>query len=131
MVMLGAPNQGSQMARKASGVWLLSQLSTGAARDLVLDWPRISRSLAVPECPFGIIAGGMGDGVGYSTMLDGDDDAVVRVEETKLDGAADFLLLPVRHAFMMGDPEVQRATAAFLATGRFSAGERPSGATAP
>ena len=119
MVMLGAPNQGSQMAREAARVWVLQRLSTGAARELVLDWPRIAASLAVPPCPFGIVAGGAGDGRGYSTLLEGDDDAVVRVEETRLEGADDFVVLPVRHAFMMQDPDVQRATGAFLETGRF------------
>lgn len=121
MVMLGAPNQGSDLARRVSQVWLLSKLSTGAARDLVLDWPRIARNLAVPPCPFGIIAGGTGDTEGYSPMLEGDDDSVVRVEETRLDGSDDFLLLPVRHAFMMRDPAVQEATASFLKGGRFGA----------
>jgi pimeloyl-ACP methyl ester carboxylesterase len=132
MVMLGAPNQGSELARKVSQVWVLSKLSSGAARDLVLDWPRVSRDLAVPECPFGIIAGGTGDDIGYSTLLEGDDDAVVRVAETRLEGADDFLLLPVRHAFMMRDPAVQEATAAFLGSGRFAAGdEKAAGASAP
>jgi len=121
MVMLGAPNQGSQMAREASRSWLMSKLATGAARELVLDWSRIADTLATPPCPFGIVAGGAGDGVGYSTLLEGDDDAVVRVEETRLDGADDFIVIPVRHAFMMVDPAVQQATSSFLDTGRFAA----------
>ena len=125
MVMLGAPNQGSDLARRVSQVWLLSKLSTGAAREMVLDWPRLARNLVVPPCPFGIIAGGTGNAEGYSPMLDGDDDAVVRVEETRLEGADDFVLLPVRHAFMMRDPAVQEATASFLKGGRFGATAEP------
>lgn len=128
MVMLGAPNQGSDLARRVSQVWLLSKLSTGAARDLVHDWPRIARNLAVPPCPFGIVAGGTGDGEGFSPMLEGDDDAVVRVDETRLEGADDFVLLRVRHAFMMRDPAVQRATSSFLKEGRF--GVTPAGSPA-
>lgn len=131
MVMLGAPNQGSQMARTAARSPLLSGLSTGAARELVLDWPRIAASLTVPPCPFGIVAGGTGDEEGYSTLLDGDDDAVVRVDETRLDGADDFLLLPVRHAFMMADPAVQHATSTFLETGRFPAADAGTPAVTP
>ncbi len=121
MVMLGAPNQGSDLARRVSQVWLLSRLSTGAAREMVMNWPQIARNLVVPPCPFGIIAGGTGDAEGYSPLLEGDDDAVVRVEETRLEGADDFVLLPVRHAFMMRDPAVQKATASFLKGGRFGA----------
>ena len=121
MVMLGAPNQGSDLARMTANVWLLSKLAHGAAKDLVLHWPEISKSLAVPPCEFGIVAGGKGDDRGYSTLLAGDDDAVVRVAETKLAGARDFLLVPVSHAAMMKNDTVQRATVAFLQTGRFNA----------
>ena len=121
MVMLGAPNQGSDLARMTANVWLLSKLAHGAAKDLVLHWPEISKSLAVPPCEFGIVAGGKGDDRGYSSLLAGDDDAVVRVAETKLDGAHDFLLLPVSHASMMKNAAVQRATVSFLQTGRFEA----------
>ena len=119
MVMLGPPNQGSELARMVAKISVLAALSNGAARELVLDWNRISKNLAVPPCPFGIVAGGKGDDRGYSSFLAGDDDAVVRVEETKLPGANDFLLVPVHHASMMKNPRVQQATAAFLTTGRF------------
>ncbi len=127
MVMLGAPNQGSDLARMASRIWLLAALADGAARDLVVNWPEVSRSLAVPPCSFGIVAGGKGDGRGYSTLLEGDDDAVVRVEETRLEGADDFLLVPVSHAAMMKNETVQKATVSFLKTGGFPTAE-PNGA---
>lgn len=121
MVMLGPPNQGSELARMVAKISVLAALSNGAARELVLEWNRISQDLAVPPCPFGIVAGGKGDDRGYSSFLAGDDDAVVRVEETRLPGAHDFVLLPVHHAAMMKNPGVQQATAAFLNTGRFPA----------
>lgn len=53
-------------------------------------------------------------------FLKGDDDAVVRVAETHLEGADDFLLVPVRHAWMMKNATVQKATVSFLETGAFS-----------
>ncbi|MFN5756549.1 MAG: esterase/lipase family protein [Planctomycetia bacterium] len=121
VVMLGPPNHGSDLAKMASKVWLLAALSDGAARDLVIDWEKVSPQLAVPCCPFGIVAGGKGDGAGYSMLLEGDDDAVVRVAETRLEGADDFLLVPVHHAAMMKHPTVQQAVASFLTTGRFPA----------
>jgi hypothetical protein len=77
----------------------------------------------VPSCPFGIVAGGKGDGAGYSMLLEGDDDAVVRVDETRLEGADDFLLVPVHHAAMMKHPTVQQAVGSFLTTGRFPAAQ--------
>jgi pimeloyl-ACP methyl ester carboxylesterase len=119
MVMLGPPNQGSELAKMASQVWPLAALSDGAARDLVVDWTKVAPTLAAPACPFGIVAGGKGDGAGYSPLLEGDDDAIVRVAETRLEGADDFLLVPVHHAAMMKHPTVQQAVSSFLTTGRF------------
>lgn len=129
MVMLGPPNQGADMARMAGKIWGVAARAEGAARDLVVDWEAVAPGLAVPPCEFGIVAGGRGDAVGFSPLLAGDDDAVVRVAETRLDGAADFLLVPVHHAAMMDHGDVQRATAAFLQEGRFPA--RPARPTEP
>lgn len=121
VVMLGPPNQGSQLARMAAGIWGVAAHVDGAARELVYEWQDVAPQLAVPECDFGIVAGGKGDDAGYSPLLAGDDDAVVCVAETRLPGARDFLLVPVHHAAMMRDPKVQRATESFLKTGRFAA----------
>ena len=127
MVMLGAPNPGSELARMASRVWVLAALSNGAARELVVDWPAVAPTLAVPTCSFGIIAGGKGDDRGFSTLLEGDDDAIVKVTETQLEGSSDFLLVPVRHSLMMKDPTVQRATVSFLTHGHFPVPEQAPG----
>ena len=125
MVMLGPPNQGSQLARMASGLWGVSGYVEGAARDLVFNWQDVAPSLAIPPCEFGIVAGGRGDATGYSLLLSGDDDAIVCVDETRLPGARDFLVVPVHHASMMRHPEVQRATETFLRHGRFAGTTEP------
>jgi hypothetical protein len=127
MVMLGPPNQGSDLARLAAGNSLLASLAAGAGRELVLHWDTIARQLQTPEFEYGIIAGGKGDGRGYTVLLEGDDDAVVRVAETRLDGAHDFLVLPVRHSRMMRHPDVQAATLQFLREGRFSSPTQTEG----
>jgi pimeloyl-ACP methyl ester carboxylesterase len=119
MVMLGPPNQGSELARLASRVWFLAVLSDGPTRQLGADWKEVVNKLAVPPCDFGIVAGGTGDDRGMSMLLPGDDDAIVTVDETRLDGAAGFLLLPVHHAAMMRDKAVQEAAVCFLRNGRF------------
>jgi len=127
MVMLGPPNQGSDLARLAAGNSLLASLAAGAGRELVLHWETIARQLQTPEFEYGIIAGGKGDGRGYTVLLEGDDDAIVRVAETRLDGAHDFLVLPVRHSRMMRHPDVQAATLQFLREGRFGSTIRTEG----
>ena len=49
-----------------------------------------------------------------------DDDAIVRVSETQLQGSDDFLVIPVRHALMMENTDVQKETLRFLLQGRFA-----------
>ncbi len=120
MVMLGPPNQGSDLARLAAHNHWLKTLASGAAGELVLHWDTIRHQLQTPPFEYGIIAGGKGDNEGYSSILEGDDDAIVRVSETKLSGADGFLIIPVRHSRMMRNSDVQKETLNFLQEGRFA-----------
>ena len=79
--------------------------------------------LAIPPCPFGIIAGGDDDPEGGNPLLDGNDDMVVTVAETRLPGAADFVIVPALHTFIMDDAQVQEYTLRFLQHGYFIAPE--------
>ena len=120
MVMLGPPNQGSDLARLAAHNHWLKTMASGAARELVLDWDTIRNDLQIPPFQYGIIAGGKGDNEGYSSILEGDDDAIVRVSETQLRGADGFLVIPVRHSRMMKNTDVQMETLNFLQKGQFT-----------
>ena len=120
MVMLGPPNQGSDLARLAAHNHWLKTIASGAARELVLDWDTIRNDLQIPPFQYGIIAGGKGDNKGYSSILEGDDDAIVRVSETQLSGADGFLVIPVRHSRMMKNSDVQMETLNFLEKGQFT-----------
>ncbi len=88
-------------------------------RELAEGWPELSKHLAIPQFEFGIIAGGTGDGRGYNRLLNGDNDLIVTVEETRLPGAHDFLCVPVMHTFLMDDRRVEEATLRFLNDGYF------------
>ncbi|MGC4007297.1 MAG: hypothetical protein QM811_30895 [Pirellulales bacterium] len=87
--------------------------------ELCVNWNTVAPKLAVPTCEFGIVAGGRGDADGWNPLLTGDDDTLVCVSETKLDGAKDFVCLPSMHAIQMADPAVQDAAIAFLRNGKF------------
>jgi hypothetical protein len=54
--------------------------------------------------------------------LQGANDGVVRVEETRLPGLADHLTLPVSHSGMLVSGEVARQCTAFLLDGTFRRG---------
>jgi len=119
LVMIAPPNRGSHISDKM-GNWLWFRSLAGPVGWQLLKGPKsIYPSLPEPSCEFGVIAGGRGHPRGYSPLLPGDDDGVVMVEETHLDGMGDFLLVPALHTFIMNDERVMGAVVQFLRTGRF------------
>ncbi len=135
-VMIGPPNQGAARARSwqdsTVGRELFSLVLGDAGNQLGGRFAEIKDRLATPDAEFGIIAGGKGDATGWHDDIPGDDDGTVGVEETKLPGAADFTIVPVRHTWLTGDERVQRMTLSFLDHGYFrSAAERAPLAALP
>jgi len=122
IVMLGPPNQGSQIADALAGVGLFHAVAGQSASQLGGGWSELEDALAIPACEFGILAGGRG-GRGYNPLLEGDNDLVVSVETTRLPDAADFAVLPVIHTLMMDDRTVQEYTLRFLKHGYFISAE--------
>lgn len=111
VVMLAPPNQGSALAA-ALADGLPFQVLAG---DSGLDIARLEAlDLPAPDVPFGVIAAGRGRDQGWNPWLEGDDDGVVRVEETRLAGAADELTVRGVHTFIMRQAEVIQACLAFL-----------------
>lgn len=128
-VMIGPPNHGAVRAKlwQASplGRELFSLALGDAGEQLGVRFSEIRDRLAVPEGEFAIIAGGKGDADGWHAAIPGDDDGTVGVDETKLPGAADFAVVPVRHTWLTTDRRVCAMTSSFLNHGYFrSAGER-------
>ncbi|HTU26762.1 MAG TPA: hypothetical protein VMF30_15245 [Pirellulales bacterium] len=118
IVMLGPPNLSARMA-EVFGRQKWFGLLLGKAASQLRYLPEAQARLAVPACPFGIIAGGRNRARGYNPFLAGDNDLLVDVASTRLPGAADFVVVPVIHAAMMVHPLVQQYTLRFLETGAF------------
>lgn len=119
VVMLGPPNQGSQVVDKlqdAPGFRLVNgpagvQLGTGELS--------VPNRLGPANFEVGIIAGTRSINLILSTMLPSPDDGKVSVENTKLEGMADHATLPVSHPFLMKNDRVIEQVMRFLATGAF------------
>lgn len=124
MVMLGPPNQGSDLARRFEHQFLFRTLAGESGQQLGGGWAMLESRLATPSGEFGILAGGTGTPAGYNPLLPGDDDMVVSVAETRLAGAIDFRVVPILHTWMMSDPQVQTLTRHFLQTGSFETPEK-------
>lgn len=120
-IMLGPPNQGSRLAVRLQN-WVPISWFTGAPfMQLGRDWHQFRIELATPPCPFGIIAGRLPLLDRFHPVLAGPNDVIVRVEETMLEGAADFLEVRVPHNWLMNSRQVHRAIAQFQESLHFRA----------
>jgi pimeloyl-ACP methyl ester carboxylesterase len=133
IVMVGPPNNGARMAEIFGKNSFFDRVVGQSGRALARQWTELQKHLATPRAEFGIIAGGERNESGYNPLLPGDDDFIVSVDETKLPGARDFIVISGLHALLMTNPEVQQAALQFLEHGYFvsEANRRPLSAAGP
>lgn len=116
-VMLGPPNQGSRAAATFADNRLVGAFLGSPGKELGSQWVWLQAELATPQCEFAVIAGGLGNNRGINPILQGDNDGVVTVASARLDGADDFVLLPVLHSRLSSDPRAMESTLRFLQQG--------------
>jgi pimeloyl-ACP methyl ester carboxylesterase len=118
IVLLGSPVNGSRAARafaQLPGAAIVFGALAGS--ELLREEP--SRWRGSPDV--GVIAGSHSLGFGrFIGHLPEPNDGTVAVDETRLDGAADHVVLPVSHTGLLVATEVVDATVRFLNSGRFS-----------
>lgn len=123
-VMLAPPNQGAVLAERFRNHPVFRTVMGTSGRQIAKDWAVTASKLAEPPCPFGIIAGGRSNREGYNPLIPGDDDLVVAVEETRLGGAADFIVVPSVHTTIMDQSAVHEYTLNFLQHGYFRSADQ-------
>ncbi len=114
VVMLGPPNQGAAIARRLSKLGLFEVVTGPGGMELGPDWQQLERRLAIPPCPFAIVAGDMKGFEPYNPLVDGNSDFVVSVEEAQLQGATEFHTVRHLHSFLMDQADVQAIVLCFL-----------------
>ncbi len=121
VVMLGPPNQGSEVADALAGTPLYDRINGPAGAQLVTGPDGIAARLGPADFPLGIIAGNEQTAIDsvLATRIPGENDGKVAVERARLEGMDDFLVLPVNHTFMVMDEVVIAQVLHFLRHGRF------------
>ncbi len=120
VVMLGPPNQGSAAVDELRDVPGFDWLNGPAGQQLGKGENSVPLQLGPATFELGVIAGNRTIDPITSAVLENPDDGRVSVEDTKLDGMADFVVVEHSHAFMMRMRRTIELTKAFLSKGRFS-----------
>jgi len=119
VVMLSPPNQGSELVDSLRDNILFKIVTGPSGQQLGTDSSSVPITLGPVDFELGIIAGNRSLNPIFSHLIPGEDDGRVLVERSKVEGMADFLVVPQAHPFIMNSPEVIEQTVCFLEHGRF------------
>lgn len=119
VVMLSPPNSGSEVVDALGDFELFESAFGPAAQELSTEDDSVPRQLGPVDFELGIITGNRSINPVFSWMIPGDDDGQVSVDGARIEGMADFLVVPHTHTFIMNSPEVIRQTVHFLEHGSF------------
>lgn len=119
VVMLGPPNQGSVAVDELRNVPGFDWLNGPAGLQLGKGEDSVPLKLGPATFELGVIAGNRTIDPITSSVLENPDDGRVSVEDTKLDGMADFIVVEHSHAFMMRMRRPIDLTIRFLESGSF------------
>lgn len=123
VVMLAPPNQGSAAADAMGRIPGFDWINGPAGRQLGKGEDSVPLRLGPATFELGVIAGNRSIDPITSAVLPNPDDGRVSVEDTKLEGMADFVVVDHSHAFMMRMPRTIELARRFLKTGSFSGGD--------
>jgi len=119
VVMISPPNQGSELVDIWSD-WPGFELINGpAGYQLGTDENSLPLRLGPANFEVGIITGNNTTNPLFSLLIPGEDDGKVAVERARLEGMADFMVVPAAHSLIMRDEAVIQQLTHFLEHGHF------------
>lgn len=124
VVMLGPPNQGSEIIDKTRDWPGFEMLSGAAGAQLGTDPDSMPIQLGAVDFELGVIAGTGTINVFSSAMLPNPNDGKVSVARTQVQGMSDFLIVVNSHRYISRSDLVFRNTESFLRSGSFIAADK-------
>jgi len=119
VVMLGPPNQGSEVVDHLRSLPLFRAINGPAGGELGTATTDTPAKLGPVSFPLGVIAGDRSINWINSLMISGKDDGKVSVERTKVAGMTEQAVVHATHPFLMRNTQAIRLTILFLETGSF------------
>ena len=123
-VMLGPPNQGSQLASGIRNTWISRWFLGPAAQEIGHLPGSVPNQIGPVDFEVGVIAGRSSFDP-LRIFVAGESDGRVSLQETKVEGMTDWISVKRSHALLMVDPSVFDQALHFIEHGGF---RRPSGA---
>ncbi len=120
VVMLGPPNQGSEIVDKLGHLSLYRWINGPVGSQLgTKGEAALASTLGPVDFELGIIAGSRSINVILSRFIAGRDDGKVSVENTRVEGAQDHTVIRCSHPYLMSSRQSIDLVRRFLATGSF------------
>lgn len=119
VVMLGTPNQGSEVADILKDRWAYRKFFGPAGQQLVTELTTADALFGRIDYGLGVIAGSRSIDPISSLIIGDPNDGRVSIERTKIAGMADHTVVTVSHAFLPASKQVHRLVLEFLRQGRF------------
>jgi triacylglycerol lipase len=120
VVMLGPPNQGSEVVDRLKGWASFQKLNGPAGNELGTDSESTPNRLGAVKFELGVIAGDRSINWINSLMIPGSDDGKVSIDSTKVEGMKEHRIVHATHPYLMKNREVIAAVRLFLASGSFA-----------
>lgn len=120
VVMLGPPNQGSEVVDTLKNVPGFEILNGPAGQELGTSETALPKTLGPVNFELGVIAGTRTVNPVLSQMLPSPNDGKVSVESTKVEGMKQHITVEASHTFMMRNKKVVSEVKQFIATGSFN-----------
>jgi pimeloyl-ACP methyl ester carboxylesterase len=120
VVMLGTPNSGSEIADRLKNFGAYRAFFGPAGQQLGTQRSALDHAMLPPvDYPVGIIAGNRSIDPVAGTMLPKPHDGRVSVENTRLDGMADHIVMETSHPWLVRNGPAIEQTIVFLRDGEF------------
>ena len=119
VVMLSPPNQGSEVVDALRDVPGFHAFHGPAGGQLGTDAESLPLRLGPVSYPVGVITGNKSVNPLLSLLIPGEDDGKVSIERSKVNGMADFMVVPHSHPMIMNSEQVISQSKHFLRYGKF------------